>query len=157
MRRPLASQVSDIGIWSNILEGMTYLAVGFNVSTFLAVGFNVSTFLAVGFKLWQITWPGIAIRQKLANSEIISLWTYEKLPRIICLDPKSNTYILDDYDDCLLNRVNSSYSCFWLFMVQSWIFALIFDFTHPQSINFMTQLWLGLGYRALVFTSEMNL
>jgi len=24
-------QVSDIGIWSNILEGMTYLAVGFNV------------------------------------------------------------------------------------------------------------------------------
>ena len=32
MRRPLATQVSDIGIWSNILEGMTYLAVGFNVS-----------------------------------------------------------------------------------------------------------------------------
>ena len=31
MRRPLATQVSDIGIWSNILEGMTYLAVGFNV------------------------------------------------------------------------------------------------------------------------------
>ena len=61
MRRPLASQVSDIGIWSNILEGMTYLAVGF----------NVSTFLAVGFKLWQITLPSIAIRQKLANSEII--------------------------------------------------------------------------------------
>jgi hypothetical protein len=31
MRRPLASQVKDIGIWYNILEGMTYLSVGFNV------------------------------------------------------------------------------------------------------------------------------
>jgi hypothetical protein len=42
MRRPLATQVSDIGIWSNILEGMTYLAVGFNVSMFLMTGLSSS-------------------------------------------------------------------------------------------------------------------
>ena len=29
--------------------------------------------------------------------------------------------------------------------------------TQPQSINFMTPLWLGLGYRALVFASKTNL
>ena len=32
MRRPIAQQVQDIGIWSNILEGMTYFAVVSNVS-----------------------------------------------------------------------------------------------------------------------------
>ena len=32
MRRPIAQQVKDIGIWYSILEGMTYLAVVFNVS-----------------------------------------------------------------------------------------------------------------------------
>ena len=35
MRRPIAQQVKDIGIWYSILEGMTYLAVVFNVSLFL--------------------------------------------------------------------------------------------------------------------------
>ena len=48
-------------------------------------------------KIWQITRPGIAIRQKLVNSKNICVWTYEKGPQIICLDPESNTYILDDY------------------------------------------------------------
>ena len=32
MRRPIAQQVQDIGIWFSILEGMTYLAVISNVS-----------------------------------------------------------------------------------------------------------------------------
>ena len=32
MRRPIAQQVQDIGIWYKILEGMTYLGVVFNVS-----------------------------------------------------------------------------------------------------------------------------
>ena len=31
MRRPIAQQVKDIGIWYKILEGMTYIAVVFNV------------------------------------------------------------------------------------------------------------------------------
>ena len=31
MRRPIAQQVQDIGIWYSILEGMTYLAVVSNV------------------------------------------------------------------------------------------------------------------------------
>ena len=35
MRRPIAQQVKDIGIWYSILEGMTYLAVVSNVSLFL--------------------------------------------------------------------------------------------------------------------------
>ena len=43
MRRPLATQVSDIGIWSNILEGMTYLAVGFNVSVLATALIALST------------------------------------------------------------------------------------------------------------------
>ena len=34
MRRPIAQQVKDIGIWYKILEGMTYIAVVFNVCVF---------------------------------------------------------------------------------------------------------------------------
>ena len=34
---------------------------------------------------------------------------------------------------------------------------IIYTTTQPRSINFMTRLWLGLGYRALEFTSTMNL
>ena len=34
MRRPIAQQVKDIGIWYKILEGMTYIAVVFNVCGF---------------------------------------------------------------------------------------------------------------------------
>ena len=35
MRRPIAQQVQDIGIWYSILEGMTYLAVVSNVIKFI--------------------------------------------------------------------------------------------------------------------------
>ena len=42
-----------------------------------------------------------------------------------------------------------------LFVYAPMIFAL--DSTQPQSINFMTGLPLGLGYRALVFASKTNL
>ena len=35
----------------------------------------------------------MAIDQKLTNSENILVWTYEKGPWIIRLDPESNTYI----------------------------------------------------------------
>ena len=34
MQRPIGQQALDIGIWYKILEGMTYLAVMFNVSTY---------------------------------------------------------------------------------------------------------------------------
>ena len=38
-----------------------------------------------------------SIHQKLADLENILVWTYEKGPQSIRLDPESNTYILDDY------------------------------------------------------------
>ena len=52
-------------------------------------------------KLQRITRSGIAIQQKLTNSENICVCTYEKGPQIIHLDPESHTYILDDYDEYL--------------------------------------------------------
>ena len=36
----------------------------------------ITQFLALSTKLWQITQPGIAIHQKLADSEIICVRTY---------------------------------------------------------------------------------
>ena len=48
-------------------------------------------------KLGQIIRPWIAIRLKLADSEIICVGTYEKVVGIIRLNPESNTYILDEY------------------------------------------------------------
>ena len=36
-----------------------------------------------------------AIRQKLAASGIIGVWTYEKVGRVIGLESESNTCILD--------------------------------------------------------------
>ena len=56
-------------------------------------------------KLRGITGPGISIRQKLADSEIICVWTYKKVPQIILCDPELLINILDDYDDYLLSRV----------------------------------------------------
>ena len=47
----------------------------------------------VGIKLRQITRPCLAIHQKLATSVIIRVWTYEKVGRVIRLDPKLNTFI----------------------------------------------------------------
>ena len=48
-------------------------------------------------KLGGITRPGLAIRQKLAASGIIPVWTYEKVGRVIWLKSESNTCILDEY------------------------------------------------------------
>ena len=48
-------------------------------------------------KLGRIT--RLAIRQELAASENICVWTYKKVVRVTRLKPKSNTYILDNYDD----------------------------------------------------------
>ena len=84
-------------------------------------------------KLWQITRLGDAIRQNRADSEIICVWTYEKVPRIICLDPKSNTYILDYYDNyyhALYLQVSNLLIC--------------------SIVTMSTELF-DLGYRALVF------
>ena len=39
--------------------------------------------------------------KKLADSENICVWTYEKGPWVIRLDLKSNTNILDEYFKCL--------------------------------------------------------
>ena len=50
-----------------------------------------------GSKIRQITRPCLAIRQKLAASGIIRVWTYEKVGQVIRLGPESNTYILDKY------------------------------------------------------------
>ena len=45
----------------------------------------------------------LAIWKKLADSENIPVWTYEKGPQVIGLNLESNTYILDDYLDIRLN------------------------------------------------------
>ena len=54
--------------------------------------------ICLQIKIPQITQPRLAIWQKLATSENIGVWTYEKRPRVIRLDLESKTYILDDYD-----------------------------------------------------------
>ena len=56
-------------------------------------------------KIRRINRPGIAICEKLADSENICVWTYEKGPRSIRLDPESHTYILDDYDDYWMSHL----------------------------------------------------
>ena len=48
-------------------------------------------------KIQQITRPLLTIQKKLADSENICVWTYEKGPQVIWLDLKSNTNILDKY------------------------------------------------------------
>ena len=50
-------------------------------------------------KLGRITGPRLAIRQKLAASKNICVWTYEKRPRVISLESESNTCILDEYGE----------------------------------------------------------
>ena len=65
----------------------------------LVIGCFASCVQTVSGKLWRITRLGVAIRQKLANSEIICVSTYDKSMVIICLDPNLNNYILDDYGD----------------------------------------------------------
>ena len=47
--------------------------------------------VTIWIKLMWIIWPGIAIRLKFADSSIIGVWTYKKLPRIIRFQPDSNT------------------------------------------------------------------
>ena len=46
------------------------------------------------FKLRQIDRPGVAIRQKLADSEIICVSTFDKSMVISCLDPDLNNYFM---------------------------------------------------------------
>ena len=50
-------------------------------------------------KLGQITWPCLAIQQKLAALENICVWTYEKRPQVIRLESELNTCILDEYGE----------------------------------------------------------
>ena len=65
-----------------------------------------SRFVTISFewvknKLRQITRPR---QKKLADSENICVWTYEKGPRVIWLDLELNTAILDEYDDYKSSR-----------------------------------------------------
>ena len=53
--------------------------------------------IRLNVKIWRITQPRFAIRQKLAASGIICEWTYEKVGWVIRLESKSNTCILDEY------------------------------------------------------------
>ena len=55
--------------------------------------------IRIKVKIWQITRPHFAIRQKLAASGIIRLWTYEKVGQVIRLESESNTCILDEYGE----------------------------------------------------------
>ena len=66
-------------------------------------------------------------------------------PSMVYISPHYTSYykfldILDDYDDYLLSRVNSSYSCFWPFMGQS---RIITDTENGQVlINIRLNIWL---------------
>ena len=51
----------------------------------------------VPIKILRITWTRFAIRQKLTTLGIICVWTYKKVGRVIWLESKSNTSILDEY------------------------------------------------------------
>ena len=73
---------------------------------FVTVGFGLESIL--GIKIWRITLPSIAIHQKLADSENIRVWAYEKGPRIIRLNPQSNSYIFDKSDNYWSRRVEST-------------------------------------------------
>ena len=75
------------------------------------------------FKLWLKTRPGIAIGQKLADSEIICLWTYEKVPQIIRLDPKLNCILWLDFDSAWVTEL-------W-YSPQKWTLS-----RHPDSPKF---------------------
>ena len=55
-------------------------------------------------KIRRITWLRFAIRQKLADSGIIRVWTYEKVGRVIQLESESNTCILDKYGEYFSSR-----------------------------------------------------
>ena len=52
---------------------------------------------SMSFKTRRITWPHLAIRQKLVASGIIHVWTYEKVGLVIRLESELNTCILDEY------------------------------------------------------------
>ena len=75
MRRPIAQQVKDIGIWYSILEGMTYLAVVFNVSIVSRclkitekVSFNIAS--EANSVTRQVTFTKLKIAGKCQNSKI---------------------------------------------------------------------------------------
>ena len=53
----------------------------------------------VSNKLGQIIWPCLAIRPKLAASENIRVWTYEKRPRVIRHVSELKTCILHEYGE----------------------------------------------------------
>ena len=53
----------------------------------------------VRYKLGQITQPRLSIRQELAASGIIRVWTYEKVGQVIRLQSELNTCILDEYGE----------------------------------------------------------
>ena len=73
------------------------------MSRFVPLGLNLDAVFPnqvsrlICSKHWQITRPGFAIRQKLADSEIICVSTNDKSMVIIRLNPNSNNYILDNY------------------------------------------------------------
>ena len=77
MRRPIAQQVQDIGIWYSILEGMTYLAVVSNVihlnflfcSMAIRVVEFLSQFLNGGTKLERFLPKNQHTQRKLLNLE----------------------------------------------------------------------------------------
>ena len=75
-------------------------------------------------KIWRITQPRFAIRQKLAASGIICEWTYEKVGPVIRRESELNTCILDEYGWYLANNISYYYYSTWG------------PVTRPWSINF---------------------
>ena len=63
----------------------------------------------MGIKIRRITRPRLTIKKKLADSENICVWTYEKGPQVIRLGLESNTNILDEYFEYLPSWVQIVY------------------------------------------------
>ena len=62
----------------------------------------------MNIKIWPISRPRFAIRQKLAASRIIRVWTYEKVGLVIRLKSESNTCILDSVFDSIFDSGSSN-------------------------------------------------
>ena len=100
-------------------------------------------------KIQQITRPGIAIHQKLADLENIWVWTYEKRPQSIRLYPKLNTWLILKKNSANNPGVGESKK---KKRIRLDIGLKVEKLDLDPSI-----FWLSLGYKALVFASTMNL
>ena len=104
---PIQSKMSLKGQITTSLSKV--LAPHFQKFVVLTQGLNPEIMILLHFiKLRQILWPDFVIWEKIVASWINCVWTYDEFPWSICFNPKSNTYILSEYDKYMLNRSKSA-------------------------------------------------